>query len=71
MPPLRITLACGPYDRTEALRTGLIQPEAFDVSEMSMLNDLLVEGAIDALIGTRRPVALGKDACIVRLLIGE
>ena len=70
MPPLRITLACGPYDRTEALRTGLIQPEgidltyvaiqsppeifarmltneAFDVSEMSMAHSLIHRGKGD------------------------
>ena len=64
MPLLPVTLACGPYDRTEALRTGLIQPEgialtyvaiqsppelfarmlttkAFDVSEMSMAHSLI------------------------------
>src|SRR5207245_11016231 len=27
MPPLRVALACGPYDRTEALRTGIVHPE--------------------------------------------
>jgi 4,5-dihydroxyphthalate decarboxylase len=28
---LRVTLACGPYDRTDALRTGLIRPEGIDL----------------------------------------
>ncbi len=28
---LRLTLACGPYDRTEALRTGLVRPEGIDL----------------------------------------
>ncbi|HEY3246847.1 MAG TPA: ABC transporter substrate-binding protein [bacterium] len=28
---LRLTLACGPYDRTEALRTGLVHPEGIDL----------------------------------------
>ncbi|HLG69994.1 MAG TPA: PhnD/SsuA/transferrin family substrate-binding protein [Chloroflexota bacterium] len=32
MANLRLTLACGPYDRTEALRTGLIQPEGIDLT---------------------------------------
>jgi len=70
MPLLPVTLACGPYDRTEALRTGLIQPEgidltfvaiqsppelfarmltteAFDVSEMSMAHALIHRGKGD------------------------
>lgn len=28
---LPLTLACGPYDRTEALRTGVVQPEGIDL----------------------------------------
>lgn len=28
---LRLTLACGPYDRTDALRTGLVRPEGIDL----------------------------------------
>jgi 4,5-dihydroxyphthalate decarboxylase len=28
---LQLTLACGPYDRTEALRTGVVQPEGIDL----------------------------------------
>jgi len=28
---LRVTLACGPYDRTDALRTGLVRPEGIDL----------------------------------------
>jgi len=70
MPLLPVTLACGPYDRTEALRTGMIQPEgialtyvaiqsppeifarmltaeAFDVSEMSMAHSLIHRGKGD------------------------
>ncbi|MGH2349118.1 MAG: ABC transporter substrate-binding protein, partial [bacterium] len=31
MTSLRLTLACGPYDRTEALRTGLVRPEGIDL----------------------------------------
>ncbi|HEV8354003.1 MAG TPA: ABC transporter substrate-binding protein [bacterium] len=31
MTSLRVTLACGPYDRTDALRTGLIRPEGIDL----------------------------------------
>ena len=64
---LRLTLACGPYDRTEALRTGMVRPEgidltyvaiqsppeifarmvaneAFDVSEMSCAHALIHRG---------------------------
>jgi 4,5-dihydroxyphthalate decarboxylase len=29
---LPLTLACGPYDRTEALRTGAVQPEGIDLT---------------------------------------
>lgn len=32
MANLPLTLACGPYDRTDALRTGLIQPEGIDLT---------------------------------------
>lgn len=28
---LKLTMACGPYDRTEALRSGLIEPEGVDL----------------------------------------
>jgi 4,5-dihydroxyphthalate decarboxylase len=28
---LRLSLACGPYDRTEALRTGVVRPEGIDL----------------------------------------
>ncbi len=31
MSRLQLTLACGPYDRTEALRTGIVQPEGIDL----------------------------------------
>ncbi len=31
MSRLQLTLACGPYDRTEALRTGVVRPEAIDL----------------------------------------
>jgi len=67
---LRLTLACGPYDRTEALRTGIVRPEgidltcvaipsppemfarmlaneAFDVSEMSCAHALIHRGKGD------------------------
>lgn len=70
MPPLRVTLACGPYDRTEALRTGVVRPEgielnyvaiqsppeifarmianqAFDASEMSCAHALIHRGQGD------------------------
>ncbi len=70
MPPLRVTLACGPYDRTEALRTGAVQAEgidlnyvaiqsppeifarmvateAFDASEMSCAHALVKKGLVE------------------------
>ncbi|MBI3975369.1 MAG: ABC transporter substrate-binding protein [Armatimonadetes bacterium] len=31
MATLRLTLACGPYDRTEALRDGVVRPEGIDL----------------------------------------
>lgn len=36
MPPLRVTLACGPYDRTEALRSGGVRPEGIDLNYVSI-----------------------------------
>lgn len=70
MTTLRVTLACGPYDRTEALRTGVVRPEgidlvyvpiqsppeifarmvstrSFDASEMSCAHTLIHKGAGD------------------------
>lgn len=32
MSRLRLSLACGPYDRTEALRTGVVRPEGIDLA---------------------------------------
>ena len=31
MPKLKLTLACGPYDRMEALRTGEVKPDGIDL----------------------------------------
>lgn len=36
MSRLDITLACGHYDRTEALRTGLVQPEGIDLNYLAI-----------------------------------
>ncbi len=36
MPLLRVTLACGPYDRTEALRTGVVRPEGIDLTYVAI-----------------------------------
>ncbi|HET9731446.1 MAG TPA: hypothetical protein VFP54_02120 [Acidimicrobiales bacterium] len=36
MSRLDLTLACGHYDRTEALRTGLVQPEGIDLNYISV-----------------------------------
>ena len=32
MPDLRLTLACGPYDRTQALRDGTIRPQGIELT---------------------------------------
>jgi 4,5-dihydroxyphthalate decarboxylase len=44
-------------------------PDGLTITKINdrALNDLLVEGEIDALIGARRPAALGKDARVARL----
>src|SRR5438128_12007213 len=36
MAPLRVTLACGAYDRTEALRTGVVRPEGIDLNYVAI-----------------------------------
>ena len=36
MAPLRLTLACGPYDRTQALRDGTIRPEGIDLNYVTL-----------------------------------
>ena len=36
MPDLPLTFACGPYDRTEALRNGIIQPEGVDLTYVAV-----------------------------------
>lgn len=36
MPLLRVTLACGPYDRTEALRTGVVRAEGIDLTYVAI-----------------------------------
>jgi 4,5-dihydroxyphthalate decarboxylase len=36
MANLRLTLACGPYDRTQALRDGTIRPEGIDVNYVTL-----------------------------------
>lgn len=33
---LPLSLACGPYDRTEALRTGIVKPEGIDLTYVSI-----------------------------------
>lgn len=33
---LPVTLACGPYDRTDALRTGLVKPEGIDLTYVAI-----------------------------------
>ena len=36
MSNLRLTFACGPYDRTQALRDGTIRPEGIDLNYVAM-----------------------------------
>jgi 4,5-dihydroxyphthalate decarboxylase len=36
MANLRLTLACGPYDRTQALRDGTIRPEGIDLNYVAL-----------------------------------
>jgi 4,5-dihydroxyphthalate decarboxylase len=36
MAKLRLNFACGPYDRTEALRDGSIQPDGIDLNYLTM-----------------------------------
>jgi 4,5-dihydroxyphthalate decarboxylase len=36
MANLRLTLACGPYDRTQALRDGTIRPEGIDLNYITL-----------------------------------
>jgi len=36
MSNLRLTLACGPYDRTQALRDGTIRPEGIDLNYVTL-----------------------------------
>jgi 4,5-dihydroxyphthalate decarboxylase len=33
---LSLTLACGPYDRFEALRNGIVQPEGIDLTYLAI-----------------------------------
>ncbi len=35
MPNLRLSLACGPYDRTQALRDGTVRPQGLDLTYIS------------------------------------
>ena len=36
MANLRLNFACGPYDRTQALRDGTIKPEGIDLNYLNM-----------------------------------
>src|SRR5712691_10415006 len=36
MAHLRLTLACGPYDRTQALRDGTIRPEGIELNYVTL-----------------------------------
>ena len=38
MANLRLTLACGPYDRTQALRDGTITPEGIELTYLNRDN---------------------------------
>ena len=36
MAPLRLTFACGPFDRTQALRDGSIRPDGIELTYLAM-----------------------------------
>ena len=48
MANLALTMACGPYDRMEALRTGEVKPEGIDLTCLAIenTNDLVTRAAI-------------------------
>jgi 4,5-dihydroxyphthalate decarboxylase len=54
MSPIRVTLACGSYDRTEALRTGVVRPEGIDLNYVPIQSPpeifarMLATGSFDA-----------------------
>ena len=41
MSKLRLSFACGPYDRTQALRDGTITPEGIDLVYVPLVTPLL------------------------------
>ena len=53
MAKLRLTLACGPYDRTQALRDGTIRPDGIELNYLAHAarRDLLAHAAVP---GVRR-----------------
>ena len=55
MAKLRLNFACGPYDRTQALRDGTIQPEGIDLdlSDDAASRDFLADAAIQRVRGVR------------------
>ena len=48
MADLRLSFACGPYDRTQALRDGAIKPEGVELTYVTLAagRDLLAHAAI-------------------------
>ena len=54
MPALPLKFGCGPYDRTEALRNGIIQPEGIDLTYVAvepppiLIDRMVKDGEFDA-----------------------
>ena len=63
---MRLTFACGPYDRTAALREGLIRPEGIELNYLTHAarGNLLADAAIQ---GIRRL----RDVAVELHLVGE
>jgi hypothetical protein len=63
MANLRLTFACGPFDRTQALRDGTIRPDGIDLVYLS-LQPASRRVAVEELFaaGTLRDIPLSEDS---------
>lgn len=74
MADLKLTLACGPYDRTEALERGTVRPEGIDLkvvtiqSPRTLFDRFIYDGEFDVaeygISGLIEDVAAGNDAFV-------